>query len=255
MKQLNRMPDRFNRGMPPKKQFIKLLIVLDFLSLLIILILSSAYSAAQISRKREWVVAEKSREDLASEMKFLKSQINPHFLFNALNNIYSFTLTGSVKASEMILKLSAMLRYILYDCSVPFVAIEKEWDYILNFIDFQKLKSNEDLQLTLNFTNEAPSFQITPMIFIPFIENAFKHSNIENTKEGWIHISMNNKKEEIIFQVENSISSEQYNQDDVGGIGLENVRRRLELVYGENFDLIINDNMNTYSIVLRIKKK
>lgn len=251
----NRGLERPFRAIAQRKQFVNALVLFDFLSLLIVLILSTAYAAAQISRKKELIDSEKSREDLVSEMNFLKSQINPHFLFNALNNIYSLTLTGSEKASDMILKLSAMLRYILYDCNVSFVVIEKEWDYILNFIDFQKLKSKENLQLTLDFNNEAPSYQIMPMIFIPFIENAFKHSNIENTEKGWIHISLNNKIDEIIFQVDNSVSHEGLSQDDVGGIGLENVKRRLELVYGENFDLIINDNLNSYSIVLRIQKK
>ena len=187
-------------------------------------------------------------------MKFLKSQINPHFLFNALNNIYALTISGSEQSSEMILKLSYMLRYILYECNGPFVSIEKEWEYILNFIDFQNLKSKDDININLDFTNDSAGALISPMIFIPFIENAFKHSHVDSLAEAWVNISLNNKKEEIIFQVDNSIPSKKHNQDELGGIGLENAKRRLELIYSDNYDLIINDKKNSYSVILRIRK-
>lgn len=250
----NRIQGREFRGGPPRRQLMNAHILFDFLSILLVLILSSAYSAAHISRKKEIKDSEKNIEDLSSEMKFLKSQINPHFLFNALNNIYSLTLTGSDKSSEMILKLSAMLRYILYECNGAYVSIEKEWDYILNFIDFQQLKSEEKLNINLSFNNDVQAEQIAPMIFIPFIENAFKHSNIEDIENGRVNISLNNKVNEIIFQVENSVSNEKRSQDEMSGIGLENVKRRLELVYDKEFDLIINDTVNSYSITLRIQK-
>lgn len=250
---LNRLQERAMRGRPTRGPFFNALILFDFLSLLIVLILSSAYSASAISRKKEYLESVKNVENLSSEMKFLKSQINPHFLFNALNNIYSLTLTGSSESSEMILKLSEMLRYILYECNDSYVSIEKEWNYILNFIDFQQLKSKEKLNLELNFTNDNPGAMISPMIFIPFIENAFKHSNIED-KRGWIRIALNNKAEEIIFQVDNSIAKEKKNLDHTGGIGLDNVKRRLELVYNKRADLIINDSKESFGVLLRIKK-
>jgi LytS/YehU family sensor histidine kinase len=250
---LNRLQERAMRGGPPRRQLLNALILFDFLSLLIVLILSSAYSAASMSRKKEQLESQKNVENLSSEMKFLKSQINPHFLFNALNNIYSLTLTGSAEASEMILKLSEMLRYILYECNDSYVSIEREWNYIQNFIDFQQLKSKDKLNLELSFTNDNPGAMISPMIFIPFIENAFKHSNIEN-RSGWIRIALNNKPEEIIFQVDNSVSLEKKNQDNTGGIGLDNVKRRLELVYNKQADLIINDSKESFGVLLRIKK-
>jgi sensor histidine kinase YesM len=251
MNRLKNAPLRFKNP----RQLLNARFVFQLLSLLIILILSSAYSASQIGRKKELSDSLTKKESLQAEMNFLKSQINPHFLFNALNNIYSLTLSGSEKSSEMILKLSAMLRYILYECNGTHVAIENEWDYILNFIDFQRLKSKDKKNIELEFNNEFPGSKITPMILIPFIENAFKHSNIENTDEGWMRISLNNKLDEIIFQVDNSKSNEILNKDDVGGIGLDNVKRRLDLVYAKNYDLIINDSVKSYSISLRIQKK
>lgn len=251
---LDGMRERTFRPPPKGRQMLNARVLFQLLSLLFVLIFSSAYAASKIGRKRELIETKSKHESLESEMKFLKSQINPHFLFNALNNIYSLTITGSEKSSEMILKLSTMLRYIIYECNVPFVALEKEWNYITNFIDFQKIKTKEEIDLKLDFSDEAGSTLIAPMIFIPFIENAFKHSNIENTDEGWVHISLNNKPEELIFQVDNSIASEAINKDEIGGIGLENVKRRLELLYNNKFDLIINDNKNSYSVILRIIK-
>lgn len=252
---LSRMRERGMNRPHPRPQFVNVHIAFDFLALLLVLILSTAYSATNISRKKELIDSTKNLADLSSEMKFLKSQINPHFLFNALNNIYSLTLIGSEKSSEMILKLSAMLRYILYECNGAFVSIEKEWEYIENFVAFQQLKSEKPMNVHVTFNNDVPGELITPMIFIPFIENAFKHGNIENKEEGKIEIKLNNKENEIIFQVDNSVSSETKNRDEMGGIGLENVKRRLELVYGEKFDLIINDTINAYAIMLRIEKK
>jgi len=106
----------------------------------------------------------------------------------------------------------------------------------------------------VDFNNEQKGSKISPMVLIPFIENAFKHSNIDDTEEGWVRISLNNKRDEIIFQVENSMPKEEQNKDKVGGIGLENVKRRLDLIYEKKYDLIINDNVKSYSIILRIQK-
>ena len=132
--------------------------------------------------------------------------------------------------------------------------IENEWKYIQNYIEFQKLKSNEALNIRLEFNNESPGALIVPMILIPFVENAFKHSRVDDAENGWVTISLNNKVKEIIFQVDNSIPKQKHNKDNVGGIGLENVKRRLDLTYGKTQDLIISDTPTSYSVLLRINK-
>ena len=240
--------------MPDPRQLFRLRLVAEFVALLIILVISSAWSVTKISRKKERNEELALSEKVHSEMKFLKSQINPHFLFNALNNIYSLTITGSEHASEMILKLSDMLRYILYECNESHVPIENEWKYINNYIEFQKLKSKDELNIRMEFNNEVPGSLIAPMILIPFMENAFKHSKVEDTEHGWVSISLNNNAEAIIFQVENSVPKQKHNKDEVGGIGLENVKRRLELTYDSSHDLIINHTPTMYSAILRIHK-
>lgn len=240
---------------PDHVQLFRLRLVAEFVALLIILIISSAYSVTKISRKKERNEELAVSEKLQSEMKFLKSQINPHFLFNALNNIYSLTITGSEHSSEMILKLSDMLRYILYECNESMVPIENEWKYIENYIEFQKLKSKDELNIQMEFNDEITGALIAPMILIPFVENAFKHSKVEDAELGWVNISLNNNAESIILQVENGVPQQKHNKDEVGGIGLENVKRRLELAYFESHDLIINHTPTKYSVILRIDKK
>ena len=251
-----RMEMQKNRplNIPNPRQLFRARLVAEILGLLIILVISSAYSVTRISRKKERDDELVKSEKLQSEMKFLKSQINPHFLFNALNNIYSLTLTGSEQSSDMILKLSDMLRYILYECNESHVPIENEWKYIQNYIEFQKLKSKDELNIRVEFNNESPGALIVPMILIPFVENAFKHSRVEDAENGWVTLSLNNKVKEIILQVENSIPQQKHNKDDVGGIGLDNVKRRLDLTYGKSQDLIINDTPKSYSVILRINK-
>ena len=251
-----RMEMQKNRplNIPNPRQLFRARLVAEILGLLIILVISSAYSVTRISRKKERDDELVKSEKLQSEMKFLKSQINPHFLFNALNNIYSLTLTGSEQSSDMILKLSDMLRYILYECNESHVPIENEWKYIQNYIEFQKLKSKDELNIRVEFNNESPGALIVPMILIPFVENAFKHSRVEDAENGWVTLSLNNKVKEIILQVENSIPQQKHNKDDVGGIGLDNVKRRLDLTYGKSQALIINDTPKSYSVILRINK-
>ena len=241
-------------SMTNPKQLFRARLFAQLLAFLIILVISSAYSVTKISRRKERDDELAISEKLQSEMKFLKSQINPHFLFNALNNIYSLTITGSEHASEMILKLSDMLRYILYECNASKVPIENEWKYMSNYIEFQKLKSKDELNIRMEFNNEIPGALIAPMILIPFVENAFKHSKIEDRDKGWVTISLNNNKEAIILQVENSVPQQKHSKDEVGGIGLDNVKRRLDLAYNNSHDLIINHTPSMYSAILKIQK-
>ncbi len=161
-------------------------------------------------------------------LKFLKSQINPHFLFNTLNNIYTLSMLKSDQTPDMILKLSNMLRYILYECSdKDKVPIAKEVAYIRNYIDLQLLKDSEIKNIHFE-EGIKDNVAIAPMLLIPFIENSFKHSRIEDTEKGWINIKLSCNRKEIFFSCENSLPAVEYKKDKTGGIGIENARRRLE---------------------------
>ncbi|OJJ14029.1 hypothetical protein BKI52_44390 [marine bacterium AO1-C] len=235
--------------------------------LLLIIALSAGHRLLQISREQEEEVellkqrklkrAQEASilksENLETELKFLKSQINPHFLFNALNNIYTLAYIKATEAPDMILKLSDMLRYILYDCTTEEVPIAKEINYLKNYIELQQLKADDiDIQVTID--EFAPQVKIAPMLLIPFIENSFKHSKIEDTQEGWIRIALLHQDQQICFKVSNSKPPQNFTKDKVGGIGLQNVKRRLELLYPHRYNLEIVEEADSFKATLLLSE-
>lgn len=201
------------------------------------------------TRKRE---IDLTHQNIEFEMKFLKSQINPHFLFNALNNIYALSVIKSDRTPDMILKLSDMLRFTLYDSESQKVKVGREIDYIINFIEFQKLKMDSEPNIKLDTTNCNNELLIEPMLMIPFIENSFKHGNIDNTKKGWLQVEIKTLGPILIFKVKNSLPAIAINKDVVGGIGVENVRKRLDILYPNRYELNIETTENAFSIFMKI---
>src|SRR5690606_2583108 len=183
-----------------------------------------------------------------SELQFLKSQINPHFLFNNLNNLYSYALEKSDKTPKIILDLSAVLRYMLYECQAKFVPLNKEMEHLRNFVNLSKLQIEERSRIKLNTENIEYGFLVAPLILSVFIENAFKHSLSSVSGHIEILIDIFLKKEELIFKCENSYSSKSNIKDLASGIGLENVKKRLELLYPKRHNLTI-ETKNDYFIV------
>ena len=187
-------------------------------------------------------------ENLHTELKFLKSQVNPHFLFNALNNIYAMSVMQSKEAPQMILKLSDILRYNLYDGTQEKVPLEKEINYIENFISLQKLKDDEIQNIQVDFADVDGGLMIAPLILIPFVENSFKHSKIEDISKGWITMELKTTGNRIVFDLRNSIPALDHKKDKEGGIGLENVKRRLELIYPGRHSLDIEKKDDVFSV-------
>ena len=194
-------------------------------------------------------------ENLLSEMKFLKSQVNPHFLFNALNNIYTLVLLKKDAAPAMLMKLSEMLRYMLYECNDDLVPLHKEISYINNYIELQQLKTEHPQNITTDFSNAAGEIRIPPLLLIPFIENSFKHSRIVDANAGWITMHLSSTDEDIQFAISNSIPLVPIAKDKTKGIGLENVKRRLELLYPGNYDLKITETETEFTVNLNIFNK
>jgi len=194
-------------------------------------------------------------EALQSELKFLKSQINPHFLFNTLNNIYALAAIDTNRTQQSISYLSDMLRYVLYECERPFVSPQKEVKYIKNYIKLFSLKSSKKYPIQLVSQIADTNTQIAPMILIPFVENAIKHSHIEKIKESFIHISLQVISELIYFKIENSIPKEGISKDRVEGIGIANVQKRLAITYPNSHELLIDVRANTFKVELTIKPK
>ena len=232
---------------PPSRFFINLLLIAIAY---VIATLVEIFLFAQ--RKEEEIVINKN-EALQTELKLLKSQINPHFLFNALNNIYALSAIDSGRTQQSISYLSDMLRYVLYECEQEIVPLYKEIDYIENYIKLFCLKSSKTYPITTSFSIENQNIQIVPMLLIPFLENALKHSNIEKVTGTFINLKINATENSIDFELENSKPEFKVVKDDVGGIGIENVKKRLAILYPNRHELVINETSQAFKVNLKLQ--
>lgn len=189
-------------------------------------------------------------EKLQTELKLLKAQINPHFIFNALNNIYSLTFMKADNAPDSILKLSEMLRYVFYDCSKDKVQLSAEMKYVENFVSFQQMKSEHEQKISLHEDIDS-SVEVAPMLLIPLIENAFKYSRIEEEEHAFVDIGIQKKGDLLRCTIENSIPPE--NKVSSGsGMGIKNVEHRLQIIYPGKYELKINEQEDVYQVLLTL---
>ncbi|KUJ60176.1 hypothetical protein AR687_18955 [Flavobacteriaceae bacterium CRH] len=190
-------------------------------------------------------------EKKSMELKVLKNQLNPHFLFNTLNNLYTLTLKKDDKAPEVIAKLSEILDFVLYRCNEDYVSVEKEISLIENYISLEKLRYAEN-RLDLLFTKDIQqSNKISPLIILTFIENAFKHGVINETEKAIIRLNLESKKQQIIFSIENTKPQNELGSiSDKSKIGLENVRKQLDLLYPKKHHLEIQETQTNYTVKL-----
>ena len=190
-------------------------------------------------------LAQIQKEKFQTELKALKGQIHPHFLFNSLNNLYALSLRNSTDLPNMILKLSDLLRYMIYEVEDDFIPLKKEVEHLENYIDLQKIRLNDHQQVSFQLKGTIGEQKIAPLIFINFIENAFKHGISSSNQPNEIKIKIHTDGEKVLLEVKNSkpSSSELENSKGSTGIGLENVKRRLEMRYPEAHELhIFEDN-------------
>lgn len=190
------------------------------------------------------------REKSVAELRFLKAQTNPHFLFNTLNNLYGLARRKDEQTAPAILQLSGIMRYILYECSVPTIPIEKEIQLLLDYIELEKLRYDDRLQLQWEQSVDDPQQPIAPLILLPFVENAFKHGASESRFTIQIQIQIRLEQGQLQMQVENSTESPMEAVED--GIGLQNVKRQLDLLYGSAHNLQITTTDRTFKVNLNI---
>jgi hypothetical protein len=206
-------------------------------------------------KQNEQKQKELEKEKLNSELAFLKNQVSPHFFFNTLNNIYSLIGIDGPTAQESVLKLSKMMRYLLYESEQGETKMSHEIEFMINYIDLMKLRLSAKVDLQVSFPRDFTDFTIPALLFIPFIENAFKHG-VTYRERSFIHIRMEIDKEQIIFITENSIGNSTPSNDlQHSGIGLNNVRKRLALLFPERHELTISQNDATFKVNLSIEKE
>lgn len=191
--------------------------------------------------------SEKSKAELA----MLQAQMNPHFFFNTLNNLYALTIKNSEKAPEVILKLSDMMRYNIYEGEKELVTLHDEIVYLNNYIELHKIRYQKSVDIVFS-QNIDTSLQVAPLLFIILLENAFKHGIETLTENAYIHMRLYETKEHINFEIENNFDPKEISSSN--GIGLKNLRRRLSLLYPKNNELVIDKTTNTYKTTLKIVK-
>jgi sensor histidine kinase YesM len=195
------------------------------------------------------------QQKLEAELKTLKGQLNPHFLFNSLNNIYSLALVKSEKVPDLILRLSDLMRHIIYDSREKYISLDKEIEFVNNFIALQKIRAPEHVKINYKIKGEVPSARIAPLLFEPFIDNAFKHGLPGNENADFINILFDfSTPGTIRFQIENNFDIAEKNEAKVGGIGVKNVKRRLKHLYKpKDYTLEMLAQNNIYSVSLQLK--
>ncbi len=218
----------------------------------VITILSGFKFGWDALQKQEQIEALKSTVQ-EGELQFLRSQINPHFLFNNLNNLYSYALEGSTKTPEIILELSGLLRYMLYECKEKFVPLEKEVEQLHNFIKLNKLQIEDRGVVRFNVKGIAAGYRIAPLILIVFIENAFKHSQAGQSENIEIEIDLEMKGTVLHFHSANNYMPSEGLDTVATGIGLKNVRKRLQLLYPNKHGLKIHKEGNRYEVNLSME--
>lgn len=200
-------------------------------------------------KKEDWLEAQQGK--ITAELQLLKAQVHPHFLFNTLNNIYSFSLERSPKTPGLILKLSSLLSYMLYDCKADEVRVEKELEIMNNYIELERERYGNRIDISWKIEGDLQGQFIAPLMMLPFIENAFKHGTSEQIEQSWLSVDISVKGNRLKAKIANS--KNECTATQRSGIGIANVKKRLELIYPGNYELKLNDEGRFFVVALMIR--
>lgn len=222
-----------------------------FMNSLLVLAVSGGLKMTREWFRNERLKNEMENEKMVSELALLKSQINPHSLFNNLNSIYSLAIKKSEDAPKAIVKLSEMMRYMLYDSNAAQISLSKEVEHLYNYIDLQKLRINRKTRINFRTVGDIETKMIEPMLLEPFVENAFKHGDVfQDTSCIDIELKVNDS--QLLFYIENTISQGGHVKDKHSGIGFSNIKKRLSLLYPDRHQLEIHQDIDKFSASLKL---
>jgi two-component system LytT family sensor kinase len=224
----------------------------QFLNCIYLLALVTAIKLLKDWMLQKQQLQEKEKQQVATELNFLKSQVHPHFFFNTLNNLYSLTLQKSDLAPEVVQKLSDLMSYMLYESGAPLVPLDKEICNLENYIDLEKLRFGPRLSLSFEKEGVTAPVRIPPLILLAFVENSFKHGMNHTTGDGRIDISLKVQPDRLWFSIDNPVESNVEAAGEKSGIGLKNVIRRLDLLYGTRYQLDLSGTEKTFHVILKI---
>ena len=213
--------------------------------------------ALAIKLLKNWYLKQKeaaqvAREKINAELQLLKAQVHPHFLFNTLNNIYSFIINDSPAAAEAITKLSDLLRYIIYECNQPVVKLEKELTMIKDYIDLEKIRYGKSFNMSLHIMGNANNKMICPLLLIPFLENSFKHGASQMLTHPWVNLEIIIEEDILYFNLSNSKPGLSGEKAVTKGLGLNNVKKRLAILYGGRHSLNITEDALRFNVSLKV---
>jgi len=202
------------------------------------------------SQEQEQKNKELEKQKLQSELAFLKNQVSPHFFMNTLNNIHALIDVNAENAKESIIKLSKLMRYLLYDSEHGKTMLKKEIEFIKNYVDLMRLRFSSKVKIELSFPESIPDVKIPPMLFTSLVENAFKHG-VSYQTESFIGVYLRILENDLVFRIVNSVS-ENSEVIEKGGLGLKNLRKRLELIYGSRFELDSSEDESVFEVNIKI---
>lgn len=214
--------------------------------------------AASIKLLKHWYVQRKQtieaeQQRTVAELKLLKAQLHPHFLFNTLNNLYSHTLEFSPKSPEIVLKLSNLLRFMIYESNTPRIPLSKEIELLQNYISLEQLRYGDRLDMSVSIKGDIDRFQIAPMLLLPFLENAFKHGTSKQIEQCWITMNLSIEDSQLKFKLINSLDPTSIENTQHGGVGLQNVVRRLDLLYKDTHSIETTKMEEVYIVNLDLE--
>lgn len=228
-------------------------ILLEFVNLYLVVSLYGMFIFMKSWYRQQQMLQELSQEKIAAQLELLKLQVQPHFIFNMLNNIYSNAFRTNPETAQQILKLSNFIEYSLYDSKKDLVPLQQELDYLKNYVDLQKIRVGDKLDFSLNVFDKIEQVNIPPMLLLPIVENCFKHGVQNTIHSAWVRIDISTNKKDVVFKIENNVErNQQPKKQQNGGLGLENVKRRLELIYPNAFDFKTFEEENSFLVVLKI---
>jgi len=206
--------------------------------------------------KHCWLKQKETQQLITSktgaELQLLKAQVHPHFLFNTLNNIYSFTLNASPIAPEIVKKLSGLLHYIIHECDQPLMSLEKEFKMLQDYMALEKIRYGEQMDMTIDIRGNYSDKMIAPLLLIPFVENSFKHGTSKMLSKPWVNLNIIIENSTLYFMLNNSKPEDYVNSNGKNGIGLANVQKRLQLLYPCAHELKMTSEPGYFTALLEI---
>jgi LytS/YehU family sensor histidine kinase len=238
--------------LPPDNTYFDVSLFNHIINLSFFVIITSSLKFLREFHKKQELLIKSENEQLKTDLSLLKAQVNPHFLFNTLNNLYGLiTQNQNQKASDITLKLSDLMRYLLESSKTEHVSLQKEVKFIEDYLDLEKIRLSQKTDIKFEISGFEKEIFIAPLLFIPLVENAFKHGLHSVSNNNFAYFSLSIQGREIYFEAKNSVSKK-ITVEEKSGTGLENLRKRLELIYPQKHFLEIEDNKDNFKVILQI---